>query len=1212
MLSNGPRRLLFPVLFYILAASAGDVQAQVLDRARHYEGLEPASTAFEPAEELEYEKALKQLRDRDISFVALHELSTIAERLRESYQTRTLGLTLDLFRSLAAYDLRRVFTSQRLNDRILSEAPKDSRVYAEASLLYALQHFAHLPLRRIDVETGLDRLRGVEDAGALSAQTQPELTFWIAEGYRALGVVAQAEEYYTKTIDKSSDPKLNALASFRRGELREYQLQHVEAAEDYLRTINTARSPLVLLASIRRASALRTSAQYTEVLTELDRADSIRDHAHLDVRTSARQLAYSSPLLEELLLERTETDRILGSTPDKYREDLRADVPSGFVLVSPLVHAEIALLRGSAQLELGQYAEAAKTLEIGQILIDPSDSLVALASPEQIRFVSNALQFEKAWALYQQKKYETAAKEFLALAEADTVTRRAIQRVAGGNLRDRGRFADPFYEEPGDITPTVLDQSLVYRTTVDTTFFYYNDFPERARFYAAVSLQRAGKLDEAEKVFIALGQDRAVLYSDKARYQRGLLNYTQKNFTQAELLLAPIAMDRTLSGGYASYLMGELTFRRNLFARAERYMAHALALLPDHDTNLRVMAHFVRGMALVGLNAWEPAAFELADYAAITPRDAGRTDEALFWLGKAFHKIGYFDSSRIALERLIDEYPSSPRLEDAHYLLAWSQFEQGDHAAAERNFMKVFDFDTISRYAYDALARVGDINYVTNDLDRASLVLNQAVDRPAFNNYRTTRALYQLGVVRQRMDSARSAMNAFSYLINKFPNSDIVDRATYNLAVSAYTINQTQRAEQEIEKLVNQYGGSQYAPRGLLLVANEQLRSNTLEVSQASFRRVLEQYPTSREAGEALFGLQEALMRQDKYDLAIGEGEKFIAANADHPLVPEVLLNQGKLQLGRPDALQAQTTFRDFVTQFPQHPQLPFARYYEARATLAAGDTARGIEILRSTATDHASHDAAPFAYFELARVSRRQGNIPEASQYYVSAFREEYYSSDAAPQAMSEYAQMLIDMDRQDTALAVLREITGRYTVQTSVGARAQMRVASLVASTWPEEARALLEAVAQARVKDAIGGSAVVQIGEIDLGAGRYSQALQEFARAKKDYTRGIEAETRRLFGVARAQEALGRKGDAAYALRVLLGTKGVASADRARAQEWLSRVAPRRSSKAPIKPSAEKSAIKKAPAKKAPAKKAPAKKAPAKKAPTKKAASKKGGKR
>jgi TolA-binding protein len=1060
-------------------------------------------------------------------------------------------------------------------------------------LLYALQHYAHTPLRRIDVEAGLDRLRAVEDAGSLSAQTQPELTFWIAEGYRALGVIAQAEDYYTKTIDKSSDPKLNALAAYRRGELMDYQGKNVEAAQDYLVAATTARSPLVLLASIRRASALRTSAKYEEVLVELERADSIRDHAHLDVRTSARQLAYSSPLVEELLLERTETDRIIGSTPEKYREELRENLPSSYVLASPLVHAEIALLRGSAQLELGRYAEATKTLEIGQMLTDGSDSLVNMASMEQRRFISNALQFEKAWSLYQQKKYEAAAKEFLALAAADTASRRAIQRVAGGNLRERGRYADPFYEEAADNGSTVLDQSLVYRTTVDTTFFYYNDFPERARFYAGVSLQRAGKLNEAEKVFIALGQDRAVLYSDKARYQQGLLNYTQKNYTQAEILLAPISLDRTVSGAYASYLMGEMTYRRNLYSRAEKYMANALGLLPEADTNLRIMAHLVRGLSLVGLNAWEAAAYELADHAVIAPRDPGRTDEALFWLGKAWQKIGEFDSSRIAIERLIREYPNSKRLEDAYYTLGWSQFELNDYANAEKSFMKVFDYDTISRYAYDVLARVGDIRYVTNDLDRSSILLNQAVDRPAFNNYRTTRALYQLGVVRQRLDSARSAMNVFSYLINKFPNSDIIDRAAYNLALSAYTINQSQRAEQEIEKLVSQFAGSQFAPRGLLLVANERLRSNALDGSLTYFRRVLDKYPTSREAGEALFGMQEAMLKQGNYDLAIAQGEKFISENPDHALIPEIVLNQGRLQLSRQDAAAAQRTFSGFVTQFPEHSEVPFAKYYEAKATLLAGDTARGIQLLQAAASAHPDHNAAPFSYFELARVARKQGNTQEASRNYALTFQDKYYSSDAAPQAMSEYAQMLLDVGRQDSAISILRDISDRYTVQTSAGARAQMRVATLIAGPQPTEARALLNAVANARLRDAVGGSAVVQLGELELNAGKYANALQEFARAKKDYTLGVDAETRRLFGVARAQEALGRKADAAYALRVLLGTKGVNANDRARAQEWLSRIAPRRSKAAASpKPSSKK------PATKTPSTKKPAAKAPAKK--------------
>lgn len=1181
MLRNGIRRLHFLLFSFIICVSAADIRAQVTTSTANGRGLQEQSVAFEPALELEYEQALKQLRDLHTSSRTLHELSGIADRFRNDHSSRSLGLTLDLFQSLATFDLRREHTAQRINDRILSEAPRDSRVYAEASLVSALQHYAHVPLRRIDVEAGLERLRTVEETGSLSAQTQPELTFWIAEGYRALSVIGQAQEYYDKTIAKSSDPKLNALAAFRRGELREFQGDHAGATQDYLTTINTARSPLILLASVRRASALRSMSDYPTVLRELERADSIRSAAHLSVRTSARELAYSSPLIEELLLERTETDRIVGSTPDKFREDLREDLPSPFILASPLVESEIALLRGSALLESGQYAEATEVLQDGErALSDRGDSLVTLAGQEHIRFISNALQFERAWALYQQRKYEEAATEFLALATSDTSTRRAIQRIAGGNLRDQGRFADPFYEDPQSITVTQLDPSLVYRTTVDTSFFFYNDFPERARFYAGVSLQRAGKLSEAEKVFIALGQDRAVLYSDRARYQRGLLNYAQKNFAQAEILLASVSLDRTVSGAYASYLMGEMTFRRNLFDRAERYMANALSMLPAEDTGLRATAHLIRGMSLVNLNSWEAAAAELGLYATLAPNEPGRTDEALFWLGRAHLRSSYYDSARTALERLITQYPTSPRLADAYYLLGWSMFEQNDYVAAERSFQKVLDIDTISRYAYDVLARIGDANYATNNLERANIILNQAVDRPAFNNYRTTRALYQLGVTRQRLDSSRSALNVFNYLINKFPNSDIIDRAGYNLALSAYAINQNARAEQEVEKIVQQFGSSQFAPRGLALVANERLRSNNLEGSIPYFRRVLERYPTSREAGDALFGMQEALLKLNQYDKAISEGEKFIAANPGHSLIPDIRLNQGRLQLAHPDAQAAQRTFTQFIEQFPTHTQYPFARYYQAKAVLAGGDTARATQLLQATADEFTDNDAAAFSYLELARIDRRRGTIASASRNYTLAYQDKYYSTDAAPQAMSDYAQMLIDAKQQDTAIAVLKEITARYTVQTAAGARAQIRHATLISNTRGTEAKSLLEEVAQARLKDAVGGNAVVTIGELEMNSGNYSSALTQFARAKKDYSLVQETEIRRLFGVGRSQEALGRRGDAAYAMRVLLAMKGVPAADRSRAQETLNRVAPKK--KAATKPTAKKTPTKKTPSK------------------------------
>jgi hypothetical protein len=107
MRRNGHRRLQFIVLFFFVLVLHADLYAQALERANSHAGLEDRSLDLRPVEELEYEKALRQMRFQDINSVALHELSTIGSPLRDQHSTRTLGLQLDLFRSLAAYKLRR-------------------------------------------------------------------------------------------------------------------------------------------------------------------------------------------------------------------------------------------------------------------------------------------------------------------------------------------------------------------------------------------------------------------------------------------------------------------------------------------------------------------------------------------------------------------------------------------------------------------------------------------------------------------------------------------------------------------------------------------------------------------------------------------------------------------------------------------------------------------------------------------------------------------------------------------------------------------------------------------------------------------------------------------------------------------------------------------------------------------------------------------------
>ena len=659
--------------------------------------------------------------------------------------------SLDLFRSLAGYYRGLPFDAESQADNILANAPAGSRIASNAALLGALEFYAHSPLTRNDVVAGLARLNEIGSSNAASSNIQPEIHFWKAEGYRELDEFAKAEAEYHDAINKSNDPRLAALVHFRLGELFEREHRHVDADSNFSDASGAIESPLRLLSLVRLGAVQRAEKHFKAVLVTMDEADSLFHSTQHIIRTSARDLQYTSLLIEGMMLETHDQDRILGTTQNVSTDSIPPQ------LISPFYLSEIELLRGSALSELGAYAQATEILAHGESLIDgAADSVKEPSFAAQALFISDALRFERGWSLFQRAKYQDAAAAFLELAVTDTGARHyAILRESVLPLREQGLYFDPFLndslsaEASGTLHAPTIDRSVLAKNTVDTSFFIYNDFPERARYYAGIALARAGMLNEAADALQALTLNRSKLYSANAVYQLALIRFVQHSY-EAATLLEPVSDEKNVRGGYASFLLGELAYRRNDYERAEAYFLNAFANLPLQDTAIRGTAHLERGLSLIPLDNWSDAADELATYLDRSHEHRlGCTDEALFWLGKAYFRAGEFDSSSEAFSKLLTEFPASPRKEDAQYGYAWSLFEANDFARAAPEFQRIITMDSISRYAYDALARAGDSYYALGEMKRANKLYNLATDRPGFNPIRTTRALLMLGIAHE-------------------------------------------------------------------------------------------------------------------------------------------------------------------------------------------------------------------------------------------------------------------------------------------------------------------------------------------------------------------------------------------------------------------------------------------------------------------------------
>ncbi len=1118
------------------------------------------SAVFQPPLEEKEDNALKHFRMDGLESLSAEEFAQMQSVDRDDGALNEQFLSLDLFGSLAAYYRDQPFAAESRIDKILPNAPISSATAAKAALLGALEFYAHTPLSRKDVEAGLARLNEISSSHAADI-VQCEIHFWKAEGYRALGEFAEAETEYISAIATPGDPGLLALAHFRIGELFEREQRYADADTNFAAVSRTAESPLRLLAVLRRGAAERAEKHYDAVLSTMNEADSLYRTTRHIIRTSARDLHYVSPFIEAAMFERVEGNRTIGSA----EADTSNAVPSQ--LVSPFYLSEIDLLRGSALSELGQYEQATDVLAAGQELInDAGDSISGTGFAEQARFVSDALRFERGWSLFQRAKYQDAAAAFLELAVTDTGRRHyAILQESTVPLREQGLYFDPFINDSlsAETFPSrepTIDRFVLAKNTVDTSLFIYNDFPERARYYAGVSLARGGMLDEAADALSKLTLDRSMLYSDKAIYQLALIRFAQHSYEAAKLL-EPVSYEKGVRGGYASFLLGELAYRQNDYERAETYFLNAFANLPLKDSTIRSTAHLERGLSLIPLDNWNEASDELASYLDRSHEHiAGRTDEALFWLGKAYFRAGEFDSSKVTFSRLLAEYPKSSRREDAQYAYAWSLFDGNDFAPAAMEFQRVLQMDSISRYAYDALARAGDSYYALGEILRANKLYNLGTDRPGFNPIRTTRAMLMLGVTRMKVDSARSAMNAFEYLIRKYPESDIADLAYFDYALAGYAINRTDPAEATVNTIVHKFHSSAVAPRALYVAGEERVRRGDTHGALSYYEQVVHDYPRSGEAGPALFALQDALADLKEIPEALAIADTFVARNPQNPIDPEVMLRAGEFQMKLHDAAHALATFKSFLTAYPTHPEGPHAEVLVAEAELATGDTLSSIAKLDTVLARYDTLDVAAEAYLDRARIERSRKNFDSAGIDFPLAYQDRYYSSDAAPEAMYEYGQMLAERKKIEPAIRIFEDLSVWYPIEASISARGAMRAGELLAEERKtDSARAVFAAVIAAHPKDNVGGEATFRTGESYFDEGIWSKAVEVLIVARRDFPLTPEWKQRSLFEIARADVHLERKAEAIRDLHELLEMRSLPEHERESARSLLDTLQP-----------------------------------------------------
>jgi len=602
---------------------------------------------------------------------------------------------------------------------------------------------------------------------------------------------------------------------------------------------------------------------------------------------------------------------------------------------------------GTAQQDLGQDAEAAKTLNA--FLANATLANHELATEVRLRL---------GISLFNQKQYDEADKLFAAVA--------AVQDAEGADFALLRQGQCRLETEKTAEAAKVFDDLLKK--------FPNSPYAAPARLAIGKCYYLTEKFDDARKAFEPLvGAD--LDESAEASYWMGL-SLIKLDKPQDALTLLDGAVKKHTDGQFATYLqmaridaMYDLPDRRKETAKLYDDFAKQFA---DHP--LTVQAAYMSALAALGEEDFDMARQHAEAFLAKGEYAGHELRPAVLWIAAESHLLaadadqgGDIAKAEQLYRELVLKHPEHARVPRAHLRTAWclhqnkkyddslnylkgvlGSLKDSAHVAEAqlligRNHHAV-DRDRDAATAYDAaLSAKGDWDRADEVLIAAAISLRAVDDLVAAadrlsrlvtgfpqSTYRA-QATYQLGEILQEQQKYDDAIKRYQEVIATFAESPFVAPANYGLSAAYFAKEDYDNAILTLDKLLSGQDDAELAARGLYLrgltrqrkkdYANAvtdlkafldtkpegdeaidaryalvlcQIESKQFGDATTSITALLDEKPDYTHADNVYYNLGHALMDQDKVDEAAGAFRTLAEKFADSPLAPEAWFHLGR------------------------------------------------------------------------------------------------------------------------------------------------------------------------------------------------------------------------------------------------------------------------------------------------------------------------------
>lgn len=322
-------------------------------------------------------------------------------------------------------------------------------------------------------------------------------------------------------------------------------------------------------------------------------------------------------------------------------------------------------------------------------------------------------------------------------------------------------------------------------------------------------------------------------------------------------------------------------------------------------------------------------------------------EDALFNYGKLQYELGggVFNEAINVLNRYINEYPSSKRIETAREYLISAYYNSKNYDAAYQAIKLIQNPDNNIRTALQKIAYFRALEYFnTGDTDMAYRLLEQSLQNK-FNPKYTALTQFWMGEILYRNGEYARALPLFKQYVTLSPAGETENIvAAYNLGYCYFNTRQWDLARQWFEKFISRYS----------------LRDNRLA---DAYNRM----------GDVIYSDRQYWKATEQYDEAIkiGTKEKYYAQY------------QRAVMLGLVDRAQRKIESLAEIISRGEGDYVDDAMYELGRTYVAAEQYAQGAAMLKRFVAEYPNSENYVKSLSELGLTYQNLGDNNQAMKYY-------------------------------------------------------------------------------------------------------------------------------------------------------------------------------------------------------------------------------------